>query len=96
MQVPKVISVEALGDYSLSVVFDNGIRGFVDMSYLAGKGVFRAWDTANTFNQVFINPENNAISWPGEIDIDTINIYCRIKGITPHQFLQQNEYATDK
>lgn len=85
-----------MDNYQLSVLFDDGLDGIIDVGHLAGKGVFKAWDVNDTFKKVYINRQNNSISWTGEIDIDTLNVYCTIKGISPQNFLQQKEYATNK
>ena len=85
-----------MDNYQLSVLFDDGLDGIIDVSHLAGKGIFEKWDRNNIFKKVYINRQNNSISWTGEIDIDTLNVYCTIKGISPQNFLQQKEYATNK
>ncbi|HEV2830374.1 MAG TPA: DUF2442 domain-containing protein [Hanamia sp.] len=84
MQFPKIISVEAITKYKLKVHFNDGTQGMYELSDLAGQGVFKTWDIDNNFFKVFINKESGAISWPGEIDIDTINAYCAIKGISTY------------
>ena len=83
MLSPKIKSIKAIEKYKLNIHFQDGISGVYDVSNLAGKGVFKIWDTVNNFFEVFVNPESGAISWPGEIDIDTINVYCQISGISP-------------
>ena len=88
MQFPKVISVKAIQKYMIEVQFNDGTRGIYDLSHLAGKGVFSLWEKDNNFLKVFINAESGAISWPGEIDLDVLNIYCKIKGISTDKYLQ--------
>ena len=95
MLTPKIISVEALEKYKIKVVFADGIQGVYDVSDLAGAGVFKIWDVNDNFFKVFINQESGAISWLGEIEIDTINAYRTLKGISPdHFFHNQMKYAT--
>jgi hypothetical protein len=86
MKLPKVISVVALGKYKLSLLFDDGVKGIVDLSDIAGKGVFTAWDKDDHFSKVFIDKESGAIAWPGNLDIDTLNCYLQIKEITYSQY----------
>ena len=94
MKFPKIISVKAIEKYKLKVVFSDGVQGIYELSDLAGKGVFKIWDMDDIFFKVFIDEESGAISWPGEIDIDTINAYCIIKGISPDIFFnKQMKYA---
>ncbi len=93
MQFPKIKSVAAIENYRLHIVFTDGAEGDYDISHLSGKGVFKNWDTNSTFYKVFINPESGAISWPGELDVDTINIYCTIKGISVDSYLTEEHHA---
>ncbi len=92
----KVISVKALEKYKIFVSFNDGTEGIYDLSDVAGKGVFKAWDDGDYFNRVFINPENDAIAWDDYLEIDSLNCYLHIKGITWEQYKemsQQNKYA---
>jgi Protein of unknown function (DUF2442) len=93
MQFPKIKSVTTIEKYILRIVFADGTEGDYDISHLSGKGVFKAWDTDKMFYKVFINPESGAISWPGELDVDTINIYCAIKGISVDSYLTKEHHA---
>ena len=96
MQFPKIITVEALQKYKLDLRFSDGTKGIYDVEGIAGKGVFKTWDVDENFFKVFIS-ESGAISWPGEIDIDTINAYCTMKKISPENYFQkQMKYATDQ
>lgn len=93
---PKIEKVEALSKYKLHVKFQDGVQGVLDLSDCAGKGVFSSWDEDDNFFTVFISSESGAITWPGEIDIDTYNAYCIIKGISPEDYFQQKEaHATN-
>ena len=89
----KATSVKALEKYKIFVSFNDGTEGVYDLQNAAGKGVFKSWDENDTFNKVFINEENGAISWPGEIDIDTLNIYFVINNISPDEYFQSQKYA---
>ncbi len=82
MRFPKVIDVKTIEKYKIEVHFNDGFKGVYDLSHLAGKEVFKIWDEDDNFSKVFINKESGAVSWPGEIDLDSLNIYCRIKGIS--------------
>lgn len=95
MQLPKVISVKATQKYKIEVHFDDGTQGFYDLSHLAGQGIFKLWEKDDNFSKVFISKESGAISWPREIDLDTLNIYCKIKGISTDKYLQsQTNHAS--
>ena len=87
MKTPIVISVAAVEKYKIGVCFNDGTKGVYDLKHLAGRGVFREWDDQNHFFDVFINSESGAISWPGEIDIDTITVYCALSSISVDEYL---------
>ncbi|MEO5908802.1 MAG: DUF2442 domain-containing protein [Ginsengibacter sp.] len=88
--------MEAIEKYKLNIWFNDGTHGVYDVADLAGKGVFKIWDIDDHFFGVGISKESGAISWPGEIDIDTINAYCSIKGISPDKFIKnQVTHATN-
>ncbi len=87
MPLIQIISIQGIEKYKLHVLFNDGTEGIYDAGHLAGKGVFKIWDINNNFEKVFISPESGAITWPGEIDIDTINVYSTIKGISSDYFL---------
>ena len=92
MKFPKIISVTAIGKYKLYVRFSDASEGEYDVSHLAGKGVFKSWDTENNFSKVSINTEPGATTWPGELDIDTINAYCEIKGVDVEEYLNSKQH----
>ena len=94
MSFIKIISVKAIEKYKLHVLFDDGTEGVYDAGHLAGKGVFKVWDIDKNFEKVFISPDSGAITWLGEMDIDTINVYCTIKGIPSDQFWNNQQHAT--
>ena len=90
----QVTSVKPLGKYKIHVAFNDGTQGIYDLSDCAGKGVFKTWDEDDNFSKVFINKENGAITWPGEIDIDTLNAYFIINNISPEEYFHsQKKYA---
>jgi Protein of unknown function (DUF2442) len=93
MELPKIKSVTAVKKYLLHVVFADGTEGDYNVSHLAGKGVFKTWDADNNFYKVFISPESGAISWPGELDIGTVNAYCTVRNITVDAYLTQTHHA---
>ena len=94
MELPKVKSVNAVKNYLLHVEFTDNTKGDYDISHLAGKGVFNTWDLDNNFYKVFIDPISGAISWPGELDIDTINVYCAINNLDVDSYLSQPQHAS--
>ena len=43
MFTPKILEARPLDGYKIWLKFDDGISGEVDLSHLAGKGVFELW-----------------------------------------------------
>jgi hypothetical protein len=94
MKFPEIISVTAIGKYKIYVRFSDATEGEYDVGHLADKGVFKSWDADNNFSKVSINTESGAITWPGELDIDTINAYCQIKGLDVDTYLNSKQQHT--
>ncbi len=47
----KPVQVKALPDYKLWLKYSDGVAGEVDLSHLAGKGVFALWDDYAAFDK---------------------------------------------
>jgi hypothetical protein len=58
----KPISVQSHENYTISILFDNGTVGIIDLSHLVGKGIFVYWNNYDNFRNVYINKETKAIS----------------------------------
>ena len=50
----RITRVKVLERYCLEVAFDDDVCGVVDLSELAGKGVFALWRDPHVFEQVRI------------------------------------------
>ena len=83
-------TVKAIEKYKISVLFNDGTKGIINLSHLAGKGIFSYWDEDNNFEKVFINKENNAIAWSEYLEIDTLNCYLTIRGIDFDEYINSN------
>lgn len=81
----KIVKVEASSDYRLYIKFADELEGEIDLSDLAGKGVFRAWSDADCFKRVSISRDRTFIRWGREIDIGADTLYMRLTGMTPPQ-----------
>jgi len=84
----KVISVKALDKYSIFIQFNDGTEGILDLSEHQGKGIFKSWDEDDNFNKVFVSKESGAITWPEELDIDTLNAYSIIRNIDTEEYVK--------
>jgi len=68
-----------LDGFRLWLKYEDGIQGIVDLSDLAGRGVFEAWSEREVFDAVTVN-ESGAVVWPGEIDLCPDALYIRLTG----------------
>ncbi|MDE2983225.1 MAG: DUF2442 domain-containing protein [Gemmatimonadota bacterium] len=59
--------------------FSDGSAGEVDLSDLAGRGVFRAWSRGGVFEKVHVAP-HGAIAWNDEIELCADSLYLELTG----------------
>lgn len=74
----RITEVKALPGYRLHLRFADGAEGDVDLSDLAGKGVFAAWRDPANFDVAFVDPESGTVAWPGGVDLDPERLYSEI------------------
>ena len=87
----NIESVKPLSDYRVWIKFSNGVEGIVDLSDIKGKGVFAKWKDVSFFNSVYIDSETHTLTWPGGIDLDTMNLYADIMGIQVDELIKKTE-----
>lgn len=75
----KAVQANPLDGFRLWLKYADGIEGTVDLSDLAGRGVFEAWSERKVFEAVTVN-ESGAIVWPGDIDLCPDALYLRLTG----------------
>ena len=80
----KISKVEVLEGYSLALTFTDGTRGTVDLSRLAGKGVFSLWNDHEAFRSVRIGPAGE-LAWGDEIDLCPDSLYLEATGQSPEE-----------
>jgi len=78
----RPLDVKALPNFRIRLTYDDGITGEVDLSDLAGLGVFKAWDDIAFFNSVRLG-SNGAIEWGTDLDICPDAMYLRLTGRSP-------------
>lgn len=91
----KPEEVKAVEKYKIWIKFSDGVEGTVNLSYLAGKGVFKYWDKNNNFKKVKVSKKFRTIVWNDEIDISADNLYMKITGKSPEQIFKQVEEKID-
>ena len=80
----RPIEVKALPNFRIWLRYDDGTEGEVDLSDLAGRGVFEAWNDGNFFGAVRLG-SHGAIEWGSDIDICPDAMYLRLTGKSPEE-----------
>ena len=82
MVIPKIVEAQALDHFIIRLKFADGVSGEVDLSHLAGKGVFTLWNQYENFRKVSI-VNGRWLAWSDEIDIDADSLYLQITNKSP-------------
>lgn len=75
----KIVEMCPREGFKLYLRYDDGVAGELDLSGLAGQGVFTAWREPGLFAQVRLS-EAGAVEWPGEIDLCPDALYLELTG----------------
>ena len=73
------IEVKPLPGYKIWIEYDDGESGEIDLSHLAGRGVFKAWDEPGRFERVSITP-HRTIAWDDDLDLCADALYMELTG----------------
>ena len=80
--MPRVCAVRVLEGFLVELSFDDGVRGTVDLSDLAGKGVFASWIHRAFFEDVHIG-SSGELAWGDRIDLCPDSLYLKATGKEP-------------
>ncbi len=80
---PSVKKVVPCEDYVLSIVFDNGESGTLDMKEILDFGVFQRLKDHEAFRRVRVSFDT--VAWDSGIDLDPEFVYAKCKGINRAQ-----------
>ena len=75
------VAVAPRDGYRIWLRYADGVEGEVDLSDLAGKGVFTAWNDRRFFERVYVS-EWRSIAWSDEIELCADALYLEITGKT--------------
>jgi len=81
----KIIEARVLDNYRLQLKFSDGAEGEVDLSSLAGQGVFAAWNDPTFFKRVQINSSGRSLDWGDQIDLCADSLYINVTGQTAQE-----------
>ncbi len=82
----RPVDVEPRDGYRIWLRYSDGESGEVDLSHLAGRGVFRAWEERAFFESVHVT-EYDAIAWNKDIDLCPDALYLRLTGKTVEELM---------
>lgn len=80
----KLIHAEPLRGYRLRLTYADGVTGVVDLSHLAGKGVFQLWNAPEAFGRVSIG-SGGEVRWSEDVDLCADALYLELTGKQPDE-----------
>ena len=76
-----IVQVQLLDGYRLSLRFEDGVEGSVDVAELIRfTGIFAPLRDREYFSQVRVNPDLGTICWPNGADLDPDVLYALVTG----------------
>jgi len=75
----RPVKVKALSGFRIWIAYEDGVNGEIDLSDIAGKGVFKAWEEPGVFGKVHISPRRT-IAWNDDLDICADALYLELTG----------------
>ena len=88
----KILAAEPLSDFRLRLQFADGTDRVVDLSDLAGVGVFQAWLEPGVFEQVTVT-NCGSLAWPDELDLCSDSLYLKATGKEPEDIFPTLKYS---
>jgi len=80
----RIVHTKALENYRLDLTFGDGTRGIIDVSDLAGNGLFALWNDYEEFRQVKIG-DTGELVWSDQVDLCPDSLYLRLTGKNPEE-----------
>ena len=77
----RPIEVEPRKRYRIWLRYSDGAAGEVNLSHLAGRGVFKAWSDRAYFETVHV-ASHGAVAWGQDIELCPDALYMRLTGAT--------------
>ena len=75
----RAVEARPLSGYRIWLRYADGVEGEVDLSHLAGRGVFKAWTDRAVFEGVHVD-RSGAVTWNEDIDLCPDALYLRLTG----------------
>ncbi|MFB6280326.1 MAG: DUF2442 domain-containing protein [Salinibacter sp.] len=78
------LEVKALSDYRIWIRYADGEAGEVDLSHLAGEGVFTLWEDDQKWQNVRIG-DDGAIRWSEDVELCPDATYLKLTDTSPEE-----------
>ena len=82
----RPLEVSALDGYRIWLSYSDGTAGEVDLSHLAGRGVFRLWENPADFKEPKVTPYGS-IAWGRDVELCPDALYMQITGKTVEELM---------
>ena len=86
--------VEPRPGYRIWLEYSDGASGEIDLSDMAGRGVFKVWNEPGYFERVHITPYR-AVAWDENLDLCPDALYMELTGKTFEELLAYEESLTE-
>ena len=80
------VAVEPREGYCIWIRYADGPEGEIDLSHLAGRGVFTAWDDRQYFEKVHVT-EHRSIAWDDRIELCPDALYMQLTGMAVEELM---------
>ncbi len=90
----RPIEVEPREGYRIWLRYSDGAAGEIDLSHLAGEGVFAAWDKPGYFEKVHIAP-HRAIAWDDDLELCPDALYMELTGMTVGEVMPGTRFLVE-
>ena len=90
----KVAEAKPLPGYRLWLRFTDGTTGEVDLSDMAGQGVFSVWNAAGVFEAVQVGRRGD-VNWGDDIELCSDALYLEVAGKTPEEVFPALKSSAD-
>ena len=80
----RPVEVRALEPYRIWLRYDDGVAGEIDLSHLASRRLFAAWQDPSFFSAVRLDT-GGFVVWSDDIDLCGDALYLKLTGMSPEQ-----------
>ena len=87
----RPVEVEPRDGFRIWIRYDDGASGVVDLSHLAGRGVFAAWNNRRCFEDVHIAPAGG-IAWASDLELCPDALYVQLTGVSAEGLLAKRPH----